>query len=232
MFRQPAIELTIWLNQFRTGQITKSDARNACETITENELILHGEQVLPWTELLELEIFLAPKSKPNELPFICALPIPGLTFGLSQPALAQIDPSAGVVLLSPELILASDHQANWCLMRSQNGFSTPNVRALRTELLDLVAESATELAALNLLGDREAIDEQLFKLRPVHLPPGLSTKTKQDLELAERIWLVTEYAFKSSTSVASPSNDQKRVALLTQLNRLSLEFLAAASSAE
>lgn len=225
MFRAPAIELAIWLNQYRAGQITKSDARNACETITDNEILLVQDDVIDWTAFLAKYV-----QSSALLPIACALPTAGNSFGIPHYALREFDLSAGLVVIENEMILGRDLKRNWVVNEVSCNLIPAHLASSRLTLLDLISEAEDELAALHLFGDRTSIDDELFKLRPLHLPPGLPTKVKQDLELAERIWLVTQYALKESEALASPSGDRRRIELLTSLSRISLELMAAASS--
>jgi hypothetical protein len=224
MERPAAIELALWLNQFRQGNITHTDACNAAETITESLTVLKNGQELGWPAVTE-------KVAAAATPIYAILPLPGNPYGLSVQTLSEIDPAKGVLALSHNLVLAwTPELKTWNVLTIQMPPVFLELKAARLHLQELIDESTQVLSSLDLHGDRDPIDEELYELRAIYLPPALSERIKTDLERAERIWLICQYGINESIAHGSPSSDALKVQTLNQLKTAALELMAACSS--
>lgn len=223
MERAASIELAIWINQYRIGKITLTDAVNAAETITDAlELNLGGEEV-SWLEAIH--------SVSNQVtPAYALLPNPGKTNGLSHELIRQLDLTAGVLALSPYLFLGQKADSSkWTSFKIPNPLAVLDPRIARQTLFDLTQTATTQLSQLELHGNRNPVEKGLSELRAIHLPPALSSRVKNDLEFAERIWIISQYGIDDAVAHSSPSSDKRKIETLNQLKTAALELMAASS---
>lgn len=223
MERAASIELAIWINQYRIGKITLTDAVNAAETITDAlELNLDGEEV-SWLEAIN--------SVSNQVtPTYALLPNPGKTYGLSHELIRQLDLTAGVLALSPYLFLGQKADSSkWTSFKIPNPLAVLDPRIARQTLFDLTQTATTQLSQLELHGNRYPVEKGLSELRAIHLPPAISSRVKNDLEFAERIWIISQYGIDDAVAHASPSSDKRKIETLNQLKTAALELMAASS---
>lgn len=219
-----SIEMAIWLNQFKSGMISATDATNALETITESVGFKESGEICSWAKLVS-------EIPDSQVPVYARLPTPGNTYGLDSTTLARFDLNYGVIALNKNQILGFDRNTQfWELIQMQNTLVAPDPKFARTQLQDLIQEAATELASFELAGDRKNIEQVLHQLRPIHLPPALPNRVSQDLALAQRIWLIAEYGITDAQAHGSPSLDQRRIATLRQLKLAALELMAACTA--
>lgn len=228
MDRPPAIEIAVWLNQFRRGHLSASDTANALEYLTDSLVFSQGDDLKSWADLVR-------NLPATETPFFAVLPVPGNTYGLSSDLLRSIDPDLGVVVLGSNLILAvgwktESPDSHWNLIQIQIQPSFLDASAVRRHFLELLDRSAKLLASLDLHADRKTIDAELDKLRPIYLPPLVNRKSLSDLDLATRIWVIADHGLIAANSFESPSKDQLRIAALTNLKSSALELMAATST--
>lgn len=228
MDRPPAVEIAVWLNQFRRGQLSASDATNALEFLTESLTYNQDDADKSWQNLV-LDL---PKL---DTPFFAVLPMPGRTFGLTSDLLSSIDASQGVVILGKNLILAARRREDgwssiWSLIEIQNQPEFLDAGSTRRSFLELLEKSAKLLSSLDLQADRKSIDAELEKLRPIYLPPLVNRKTLADLDLATRIWVIADHGLVAANSFESPSKDRMRIDALSNLKSSALELMAATST--
>lgn len=223
MERAASIELAIWINQYRIGKITLTDAVNAAETITDAlELNLDGEEV-SWLEAINSVSNLV-------TPTYALLPNPGNTYGLSHELIRQLDLTAGVLALSPYQFLGQNAgSSKWTSFKIPNPLAVLDPRIARQTLFDLTQTATIELNRLELHGNRNPVEKDLSELRAIHLPPALSSRVKNDLEFAERIWIISQYGIDDAVAHASPSSDKRKIETLNQLKTAALELMAASS---
>ena len=223
MDRPPAVEIAVWLNQYRRGQISATDTANSLEYLTDSMRVSQAGELKPWLDLVNS----LPKS---DIPFFSVLPVPGKPYGLTAELLKSIDPQSGVVILGKNLILALIPDGLWSLLEVDLQPTYLDASSVRRHFLELVEKSAKLLASLDLQADRRSIDEMLAELRPIYLPPMINRKSLADLDLATRVWVIADHGLVAATSHESPSKDQARIAALTNLKSTALELMAATST--
>ncbi len=226
-----AIELAIWLNQVRNGSISTSDAVNAAETITESfqissDQIISIEPVTNWLLLVQF-------AKSFGVPCFAVLPGPGQTYGLSADLITKIDLTTGVCIIGQKYLLARSPEgdSNWFLTELLTPIPTVDPKSARLDLQDLIERSSAELSAMELLGQRDFIDQELHQLKPIHLPPALSNRVKSDLELAERIWLIAQISMSEAQAPHSRSLDERKIARLRELRTAAINLMTASTLA-
>lgn len=223
MDRPPAVEIAVWLNQYRRGQISATDTANSLEYLTDSMMVSQAGELKSWLDLVNS----LPKS---DIPFFSVLPVPGKPYGLTAELLKSIDPQSGVVILGKNLILALIPDGLWSLLEVDLQPTYLDAASVRRHFLELVEKSAKLLASLDLQADRRSIDEMLAELRPIYLPPMINRKSLADLDLATRVWVIADHGLVAATSHESPSKDQARIAALTNLKSTALELMAATST--
>lgn len=210
-----SVELAIWLNQFRSGLISRSDVRNAAETITE-------DTAFDWQNLID-QVAL------SQQPCFALLPIPGWTYGLPSQILSQIDVSLGVCVFAGQNLLArlNDKKLAWQTFESTHQIVPPEPKAARLRFTALLEESVAQLARMDAQGDRAVVERQLTHLKVSHLPPALPSRVKSDLDSAQRIWLITEIGAQESKVIHSPSLDEQRFEQLRKLRISAINLMSA-----
>jgi len=227
MDRPAAIEIAIWLNQFKSGMISKSDTINALETITQSAEYEEMGTINGWTKLVD-QLALHPQ------PVFALLPSSGHPAGIPLEILKISNVHFGFIALPKNRVLflarslANDLTLqSWKVDSLKMPLSNPDPKAIRQELLTNLNDSVLLLANLDLLGERESIDKKLDQTKLVHLPPALSTKVISDLDLAQRVWLICDEALKNTQAAASPSSDRLRISSLNTLKHLAIALLSA-----
>jgi hypothetical protein len=81
----------------------------------------------------------------------------------------------------------------------------------RRSLTDQIAIAANRLSASELVGDESEIIDALDSFRALHLPPHLSKRSTDALELAARVMIIARGAIESTNALHSPSIDRRRV---------------------
>jgi hypothetical protein len=227
MDRPAAVEVAIWLNQFQSGSITLSDAVNALETITEVTSVTIEDQRSSWPEFIDRYLNFGQ-------PVFAVLPLPGYPAGIPYELLRVSESSAGFISLANRRVLhlvAAAKSSFWQVSEIQLPLANPDLRFARNNLLAEIGLSADLLANFELQGERQDLDLLLNQLRPIYLPAGVSKKLREDLELAEKIWLICEFAALRAEAVASPSKERLKVGTLLELKYLACELMSASSGA-
>lgn len=222
----PAVVLALWLNAVRGGFVSATDAANAIETVTEQVdllLDLDGDQAskVSWIELVSTALA-------SSQPAAVALPVDGDPAGVSVEVLKKIDRTAGVVALNKERLLVRKLEGFWSLLEAPNTVIHYDLSQTRRLLTENIEEAARKLATGDLVGDQDMIRNALDEFRSLHLPPSLSKRSAESIELAARIAIVAEGALKHSTAIYSPSIDKMRIKTLEQLARTSRFVLQSA----
>jgi len=223
----PAVLLGLWLNAAQIGSVSQTDAANALEAITEqvDVQIVNNSVGLEysWLDLVRTAASAAE-------PVAVGLPVPGDPAGVPVGVLATISVDSGVVAINRTQVLCQDSNAEWILMNETNNVLHYDLSQTRRSLMEQISESANQLAASDLVGDETEILAALESFRTLHLPPSLTKRSVDVLELASRVIIIASGAIKSATAVHSPSIDQQRLKVLQSLikeNRSVLQSVVA-----
>jgi len=114
---------------------------------------------------------------------------------------------------------------HWVLIAESSNVLHHDLSQSKRRLAETISTSVDQLSASELVGDDTEIVSALEAFRTLHLPPHLSQRSIDALELAARIWIVAQGAISNSIAMHSPSLDSKRVALLEELVRESRTVL-------
>ena len=223
----PAVLLGLWLNAAQIGSVSQTDAANALEAITEQvDVQIVDNSVGVESSWLDLVRTAASAAEPVAV----GLPVPGDPAGVPVGVLATISVDSGVVAINRTQVLCQDSNAEWILMNETNNVLHYDLSQTRRSLMEQISESANQLAASDLVGDETEILAALESFRTLHLPPSLTKRSVDVLELASRVIIIASGAIKSATAVHSPSIDQQRLKVLQSLikeNRSVLQSVVA-----
>ncbi len=218
----PAVLLGLWLNAAQIGSVSQTDAANALEAITEQvDVQIVNNSVGLESSWLDLVRTAASAAEPVAV----GLPVPGDPAGVPVGVLATISVDSGVVAINRTQVLCQDSNAEWILMNETNNVLHYDLNQTRRSLMEQISESANLLAASDLVGDETEILAALESFRTLHLPPSLTKRSVDALELASRVIIIASGAIKSATAVHSPSIDQQRLKVLQSLIKESRSVL-------
>ena len=218
----PAVLLGLWLNAAQIGSVSQTDAANALEAITEQvDVQIVNNSVGLESSWLDLVRTAASAAEPVAV----GLPVPGDPAGVPVGVLATISVDSGVVAINRTQVLCQDSNAEWILMNETNNVLHYDLNQTRRSLMEQISESANQLAASDLVGDETEILAALESFRTLHLPPSLTKRSVDALELASRVIIIASGAIKSATAVHSPSIDQQRLKVLQSLIKESRSVL-------
>jgi hypothetical protein len=218
----PAVLLGLWLNAAQIGSISQTDAANALEAITEQvDVQIVNNSVGLESSWLDLVRTAASAAEPVAV----GLPVPGDPAGVPVGVLATISVDSGVVAINRTQVLCQDSNAEWIMMNETNNVLHYDLSQTRRSLMEQISESANQLAASDLVGDETEILAALESFRTLHLPPSLTKRSVDALELASRVIIIASGAIKSATAVHSPSIDQQRLKVLQSLIKESRSVL-------
>jgi len=196
----PAVVLGLWLNAARTGAVSTTDAANALETIS-------GQINLKDSTWVELVNVVEQASEPAAV----ALPVEGDPAGVTVGVLKQIVRASGVVAIDTNLLLCQSPESGWTLISEANNVMHYDLSQTRRSLTDQIAIAANRLSASELVGDETEVINALDSFRALHLPPHLSKRSTDALELAARVMIIARGAIESTNALHSPSIDRRRV---------------------
>ena len=202
----PAVVLGLWLNAARTGAVSPTDAANALETISGQVNIKDSS----WAQLIKVV-------RQVSEPVAVALPVDGDPAGITVGALKRIVRESGVVAIDNDLLLGQSPESGWILISEPHNVMHYNLSQTRRSLTDQIAKVADRLSASELIGDETEVIDALNSFRALHLPPHLSQRSTDALELAARVIIIARGALAASSAVHSPSVDRLRVENLEQL---------------
>jgi hypothetical protein len=218
----PAVLRGLWLNAAQAGSVSATDAANALEAITEQvDVQIVDNSVGVESSWLDLVRTAASAAEPVAV----GLPVPGDPAGVPVGVLATISVDSGVVAINRTQVLCQDSNAEWILMNETNNVLHYDLSQTRRSLMEQISESANQLAASDLVGDETEILAALESFRTLHLPPSLTKRSVDALELASRVIIIASGAIKSATAVHSPSIDQQRLEVLQSLIKESRSVL-------
>jgi hypothetical protein len=211
----PAVVLGLWLNGARTGVVSPTDAANALETITgQIDIQIENQaakiQDFTWVELINLAM-------QTSQPVAVALPVDGDPAGVPVGVLKQIFRESGVVAINTQILLCQSLESTWILISEPNNVMHYDLGQSRQSLAEQIAVAAARLSAGELIGDETKIINALDSFRALNLPPHLSKRSTEALELAARVIIISRGAIAGSSAVHSPSVDRLRVENLEQL---------------
>lgn len=211
----PAVVLGLWLNAARSGAVSPTDAANALESVTHQiDIVTNGDdssvEISSWLELVELV-------QSANAPVAIALPIDGDPAGVPVSVLKRIVRESGVVAINSDLILHKQFDGFWVLQTVHHKVIHYDLSQTRRNLTDHLATATKQLSASDLIGDESEILDALDSFRALHLPPSLTKRSVDALELASRVIIIANGAVKSAAALHSPSIDRKRVQVLQSL---------------
>ena len=211
----PAVVLGLWLNAARSGAVSPTDASNALESVTHQiDIATNGDdssiKISSWLELVELV-------QSANAPVAIALPIDGDPAGVPVSVLKRIVRESGVVAINSDLLLLQLSDNSWVLRSVHHKVIHYDLSQTKRNLTDHLALATRQLASSDLIGDESEILEALDSFRTLHLPPSLTKRSSDALELASRVIIIASGAIDSATALHSPSIDQRRVRVLQGL---------------
>jgi hypothetical protein len=133
------------------------------------------------------------------------------------------------VILSRELVLTETSTTGWHYVDRNNTVAIPDPAFARQEFLAALSQSTEALTELDLIGSREEIDQALDDLDHLHLP-YISERDFTTFHNAVRTRVAAHYARTHSLAVASPSQDQQRIRILTKLEVTCVDLMCAIAS--
>jgi hypothetical protein len=211
----PAVVLGLWLNAARSGAVSPTDAANALESVTHQidlttNVVDSDVKISTWLGLVELV------KSANE-PVAVALPIDGDPAGVPAAVLSRILRESGVVAINSDLLLHQQSDGSWVLQTVHHKVIHYDLSQTRRNLTDHLALATKQLAASDLIGDESEILDALDSFRTLHLPPSLTKRSVDALELAARVIIIANGALENATALHSPSIDRQRVQVLQSL---------------
>jgi hypothetical protein len=196
----PAVVLGLWLNAARTGAVSATDAANALETISGQINIKDSA----WVDMVNVV-------KQTSEPVSVALPVDGDPAGIPVGALKGIVRESGVVAIDTDLLLGQSPESGWILIAEPNNVLHYDLSQTKRSLMDQIALAANQLSASELVGDETEVMDALNSFRALHLPPHLSKRSTDALEIAARVIIIARGAIESTNALHSPSIDRRRV---------------------
>jgi hypothetical protein len=226
----PAVVLGLWLNAARSGAVSPTDAANAIEAVTHQIDIQlgdnpPGERGSSWLGLVEIV------QRAIE-PVAIALPVDGDPAGVPANVLTRIVRASGVVAISADLILCQLSNESWTLLAEPHKVLHYDLSQTRRILTAQIELATKFLSASELIGNESDILDALHSFRTLHLPPSLTKRSADSLELAARVIIIANGAIKCATAMHSPSIDQQRVQVLQNLIKESRAVLQSVVSFE
>ena len=211
----PAVVLALWLNAARSGAVSPTDAANAIESVTQQIAIESGDDssgvaASSWLGLVEIV------QKAIE-PVAIALPVDGDPAGVPANVLTRIMRASGVVAISADLILCQLSNETWVLLAEPHKVLHYDLNQTRRILTAQIELATKFLSASELIGNESDILDALHAFRTLHLPPSLTKRSSDALELAARVNIIASGAIRSASALHSPSIDRQKVLVLQKL---------------
>ena len=198
--------VSAWMNAALRGDVTATDAANACEHVS-GQLEVSKRR---WRDLVAEATYAR-----------AALPVPGDPFGV---------PIAGVeqaVALAQNLLLAKDSE--WVVITEPHHVAPIDATWARTHLLTVAAHAQSVLDGLATTGDRTGIDHAVWQSGATW-PPGMSPRARSDAELATRLLIVSTAAREHADVPSSRSQAALMARCLSDVAAASRLLLCAATS--
>jgi hypothetical protein len=210
-----SVVIGLWLNAAQAGSVTPTDCANAIETVT-NQVDINnfGDEAesgsSSWLAIVN-DVVSASS------PVAVGLPVDGDPAGVPANVLVRISRESGVVSLNPNLLLCQSSGGTWALFDSVNKVMHYDLTQTRRSLTEHLESAAKQLATSDLVGDEAEIVKNLNEFKSFHLPPHLSKRSTDALELAARILIISRGAIVYTNALHSPSLDQLRVRTFEEL---------------
>jgi hypothetical protein len=210
-----AVVIGLWLNAAQSGSVTSTDCANAIETVADQVDVNDASDsadsgISSWLGLVSNVISALS-------PVAVGLPVDGDPSGVPIAVLSRIDRDAGVVSINPNLLLGKSTSGIWEVFTAENKVIHYDLTQTRRSLAEHIASAAKQLAASDLVGDEAEIVRNLNEFESFHLPPHLSKRSADALELAARILIISRGAIVNTNALHSPSLDQLRVRTFEEL---------------
>ena len=210
-----AVVIGLWLNAAQSGSVTSTDCANAIETVADQVDVNDASDsadsgISSWLGLVSNVISALS-------PVAVGLPVDGDPSGVPIAVLSRIDRDAGVVSINPNLLLGKSTSGIWEVFTAENKVIHYDLTQTRRSLAEHIASAAKQLAASDLVGDEAEIVKNLNEFESFHLPPHLSKRSADALELAARILIISRGAIVNTNALHSPSLDQLRVRTFEEL---------------
>jgi len=210
-----SVVIGLWLNAAQAGAVTPTDCANAIETVTDQvdiNFVDHAAEFgsTSWLGVVNQAVLASS-------PVVAGLPVNGDPAGLPADVLARITWESGVVAIDPNLLLCHSSDGVWALFKSKHNVMPYDLTQTRRSLEEHLASAAKQLAASDLVGDEAQIVRNLNEFKSLHLPPHLSKRSTDALELAARILIISRGAIVNTNALHSPSLDRVRVQTFEQL---------------
>jgi len=222
--RPSALALTLWLNALRTGVITRSDAFNACETVTESNHVEYGQEQMSWDVVIGLVSELSN-------PCLAVLPVPGDFGGVPKQVTFDMDLVIGVVAIGNDHLLYRNTARTWILCKQDHAIVPLDAGHSRRIFLEIISRATEVLSQHHFLGDRALIEAELEKHSPIHLPPHIAKRQLDAIDQATRVRVVALGALTNSFSASSPSTDRRKIEILNEIDTTARNLLSAIASA-
>jgi len=221
--RPPVIALTLWLNAQRSGQVSATDAANACEFIAQTLELRSDNETTTWAAVVEL-------AGQQQYPCIAVLPTNGDPRGLPATLLASIQLDSGALVIGQSHILYQDQNLIWTLHEQAHSVVQPDHSFSRRMFLEGLERATKTLTSADLIGDRSKVEAALDALMHTHLPPHVDQRLLISLDQATRVRVVTTTALNASLAPASRSTDNLRIATLQEIDVLARNLITAIAS--
>jgi hypothetical protein len=210
-----AVLIGLWLNAAQSGSVTSTDCANAIETVADQFDVNDASDsadsgISSWLGLVSNVIS-------ARSPVAVGLPVDGDPSGVPIAVLSRIDREAGVVSINPNLLLGKSTSGIWEVFTDENKVIHYDLTQTRRSLAEHITSAAKQLAASDLVGDEAEIVKNLNEFKSFHLPPHLSKRSADALELASRILIISRGAIVNTNALHSPSLDQLRVRTFEEL---------------
>ena len=211
----PAVVIALWLNAARISAVSATDAANAIEVIAEQVSMLSESP--DGTAAMSTWHALVAAAVQQPVPVAVALPVDGDPAGIPSQVLSQIDRDFGVVAISNSELLVRQITGSWVMIHSPNKVIHHDLNQTRRILLEQIELATKQLSASELTGEQNHIRSALEAFRSLNLPPHLSKRSTDALEMAARVLIVAKGAIPDSIAIHSPSLDRSRIAILEKL---------------
>lgn len=211
----PAVVLGLWVNAAKSGLVSHTDAANALETITDQVEInqaadISGSAPTPWMDLVTYAN--------NQLdPVAVALPIEGDPSGVPAWLLSRLEPSSGVIALDNSALLVNHKDYGWSKVVCEHAVNHQDFNFARSQMMRSLVEVTQTLSEVDMIGDALLVEESLKQAILPKLPPAVSEKHFESIELSLRVQVIATSAMRNSSVVASPSLDTVRIIALKRL---------------
>lgn len=223
VIQPPVLPMAIWLNAARNGQVSYTDAANACETITQSTSLNGCPSRNAWLGLTQIV-------QESSQSCIATLPSPGDPAGLPIELLVRMQTDFGAIATGNSWVVYHDVEHGWSMHHTQHRVRQPDHAHSRKEFLSTLEQATAHLASADLVGDRKEIDLLLEQLDTIALPPSINSRQLDFLHQAIRVRIVSQAALTQAHIPSSPSADRRRIAVLQQVENCARNLMSAIAS--